>query len=461
MASLQNPFLTGVFAPVRTEDDYDLVIEGEFPRELRGDYLRNGPNPQFDPVGGYHPFGGDGMLHRFSIADGKVTYSNRYVRTPRWAAEHAAGRPLFGAMGDRGGNDPSVVGIEGGVAATNIVWHGGRLLALQESSPPFEIDPVSLAPLGYLDEYNGKMTAHPKLDPETGEMIWFAHNVGPAGLTNTMSYGVTGADGRVTRRSDFQAPYSSLAHDFLATQNYVLFPVLPIAGSMERAMAGGPAFAWEPDRAAYVGIMRRNDPVESLRWFETDARHFFHPLNAWEEGDVIHADLLEYPYAPLIPNIDGSMAQEPLARVVRWTFDLAAESNHIQITVLDDLSGEVPRFDERYAGLPYRHGWYAASKTTGILALDTIAHLDLKTGARARYQFPTGDTVGEPLFIPRAPDAAEGDGWLVTVARRGEARVGELVVFDALDLAAGPIGQARAPRMIPMGFHGNWIASPD
>jgi carotenoid cleavage dioxygenase len=460
MSEAADPFLSGMFEPVRTEDDFELEIVGEFPRELAGTYLRNGPNPQFAPKPPYHPFTGDGMLHGFAIADGKVKYRNRYVQTPRWQAERAAGHALFGAMGDPRTTDPSVLNIDPGVAATNIVWHGGHLLALQESSPPFEVNPDSLEPIGYRNDYLGKVTAHPKIDPETSELVWFAHNVGPIPISSTMSYGVTAPDGTLARRDDFTAPYASLAHDFLVTKQYVLFPVLPIAGSIARAMAGGPAFAWEPDLGVHVGVMRRDASVDTMRWFETDARHFYHPLNAWEEGNVIHADLMEFARAPLIPDPDGSPGADVPARLVRWSFDLSDNTNAIQITVLDDLNGELPRPDERYAGRPYRHGWYAAAQRHGMPAeFDTIAHLDLKTGKRALHQLQEGGTVGEPLFIPRSDSADEGDGWIVAVARRGKDQLGELLVFNALDVGAGPIGLARAPRIIPMGFHGNWIAA--
>ena len=73
--------------------------------------------------------------------------------------------------------DPSVIGLEtDGVANTNIIWHGGKLLALEEGHAPFELDPISLASVGshdYAGKLQGPMTAHPKVDHETGEMLFF------------------------------------------------------------------------------------------------------------------------------------------------------------------------------------------------------------------------------------------------------------------------------------------------
>jgi carotenoid cleavage dioxygenase len=180
-------------------------------------------------------------------------------------------------------------------------------------------------------------------------------------------------------------------------------------------------------------------------------------MNAWEEGDEIFADVMEYPVAPLFPNADGSMPERSSARLVRWTFDLAAPSNAIKREPLDDLPGEFPRFDERRAGLGYRRGWFAG-KASGRQdgAFDCIADIDMATGKRTTYAFAEGDTPGEPIFVPRSGNAGEGDGWIIAVVYRGAEARSDFVVFDADDIKAGPIGIAKLPRRVPFGFHGNW-----
>ena len=451
-----NTYLSGNFAPVRSEDDFTLEVTGEIPAGIRGAFYRNGPNPQFEPRGDYHWFSGDGMVHGFFVEDGKVSYRNRYVRTPKWEVENSAGKALFGGFDPRAA-DPSVANKDGGVSNTNIVWHGGRLMALEEAHAPFELDPITLDSRGYVDDYAGRVTAHPKIDPKTGEMVWFAYGVGDMPFSNTVSYGVTDAAGKVVRRDNFEAPFSSMVHDFLVTDRYALFPILPLTGSLPRAMAGQAPFAWEPDKGSHVGVMLRDASVDSIRWFTTDACYVFHPMNAWEEGDRILADVMEYPVAPLFPNADGTMSERSAARLVRWTFDLGGASNTIKREPIDDLAGEFPRFDERYAGLPYRHGWFAANATRpGDFGFDSLAHVDHLTGKRVVYSFPAGDVPGEPIFIPRSADAAEGDGWIIAVVYRATEDRSDFVVFDAQAIEAGPIGTAKLPRRVPFGFHGNW-----
>jgi carotenoid cleavage dioxygenase len=460
-SQIVNPYLAGNFAPMRSEDDFELEVVGEIPAALAGTFYRNGPNPQFEPRDAYHWFSGDGMIHGFFVEDGKVRYRNRYVRTPKWELEHAAGEALFGTFGNPMTTVPAAQGKDSGVANTNIVWHGGRLLALEEGHRPFELDPVTLGSLGYRDDYRGKVTAHPKLDPETGEMVWFAYSAGQAPLNGQMSYGVTNAAGEVVRRSEFEGPFAAMVHDFNVTRDHVLFPILPLTLSLQRAMSGQPPIAWEPGKGSHVGVMRRDAGVDQIRWFTTDACYVFHPMNAWDDGDLIHADVMEYPVAPLFPTLDGSRPQNAFARLVRWTFDLADNSNTIKRTQLDDLAGEFPRFDERRALLSYRHGWFAGitRESETNVRFDTIAHIDLATGQRREHVYDLGDSPGEPVFVPRSESADEGDGWLVAVVYRGGEDRSDFVVYDAQDVAAGPIGLAKVPRRVPFGFHGNWRAA--
>mgnify|MGYP000850512481 CR=1 FL=1 len=228
-------------------------------------------------------------------------------------------------------------------------------------------------------------------------------------------------------------------------------------GSLQRAMSGKPPFAWEPEMGSHIAVIRRDQGVKSIRWFTTESCYVFHPMNMYEEGDKLVIDLMEYDRAPLFPNADGSMGENSAAFLSRWTIDLNDNSNTVKRDQIDDLSGEFPRFDERLAGLPYRHGYYAAnSKNDGKVLFDSIAHIDHQTGKRDVYRFAEGDAPGEPVFVPRSEKAGEHDGFLVTTVYRGKENRSDCVVFEAADVARGPIAAARAPRRVPFGFHGNW-----
>ncbi len=455
-------------APIPMECDAPfLKMSGELPRELNGTLYRNGPNPQFDAPGA-HWFVGDGMLHAFHLENGRASYRNRWIRTPKWQAEHDAGRALFGGFGRKLADAPAEL-TDGGVANTNIIFHGGRLLALEEAHLPTEIEPGTLATRGYCNfggRIAGAVTAHPKIDPLTGEMVFFGYNAsGP--FTPTLSYGAIDASGKVTRFGRLNAPYASMVHDFIVTEHHMLFPVLPITGSLQRAMAGQPAYAWEPDKGAHVGVMKRGgsaqNAVNDIVWFRGENCYVFHVMNAWEDGSRIIADVMQFEEAPLFPHPDGRPTDpnKARARYCRWTFDLAGNTDRFEQTYLDDLTGEFPRIDDRRAGLKSTHGWYACANpdlpTFG--ALSGIAHVDGAGRRLGKYHLPAGDTISEPVFVERGKDAPEGDGWLLAVIYRARENRSDLAVFKATDVEAGPVALVHLAHRVPDGFHGNWVGT--
>ncbi|MGM4964000.1 carotenoid oxygenase family protein [Tardiphaga sp. 1201_B9_N1_1] len=450
-------------APIPMECDAPfLTVVGELPRELNGTLYRNGPNPQFETKGS-HWFVGDGMLHAFHIENGRASYRNRWIHTPKFLAEHDAGRALYRGFGQKMPDAPASLGNDSGAANTNIVFHAGRLLALEEGHAPTEIEPGTLKTLGY-QNYSGRIggpfTAHPKIDPVTGEMNFFGYNARGI-FSPTISFGAIDSSGIVTRFERFDAPYASMVHDFIVTENYLLFPILPITGSMDRARSGRPPYAWEPDKGSYVGVMKRGGSADDIKWFRAEACYVFHVMNAWEEGDRIIADVMQSEEAPLFTHPDGSPTDpaKSNARLCRWTFDLAANTDRFTRTYLDDVTGEFPRIDERRSGLVSTQGWYACDNPApgASNAFSGITHV-WRDGVRlGQYMLPLGDSISEPVFVARGKDAAEGDGWLLAVVWRARQNRSDLAVFNATDVAAGPIALVQLGHRVPAGFHGNWV----
>ena len=455
-----NPFLQGNFAPIRMECDApDVVIRGELPKDLTGVLYRIGPDPQFAPVGAHHWFGGDGMVHMFRVENGRVSYRNRYVRTQKFELEKKAGKALVNYFDPMNG-DPSVPIFElDGLANTNIVWHGGKLLALEEGHLPFELDSetlVSKGPWSFEDGYQGPMTAHPKFDPDTGEMLFFGYMAGGP-FSDDITYQVVDAGGKLTRSDRFKAPFPSMVHDFITTDRDVIFPIFPITGSLERAMKGENPFQWEPDKGSHIGVLSRNAGVDQIRWFDMDPAYVFHPMNAYRDGDVIRAHVMQFKTMNLdFGDPAGDDGEQTGARLVEWEIDLGSNSNQVNWKYLDDLVGEFPRIDERRMGLSYRHGYYAASRGGNGFGFNALVHQDHVTGARTDYQLPEGDSTSEPVFVPKSPDSAEGDGYLVSVIFRAAENRSDLAFFDAAALDKGPFARAELATRVPHGFHGNW-----
>lgn len=431
------------FAPAAHELDIgSLPVAGTVPKDLCGSLLRNGPNP-CKPRAAEHWFAGDGMLHAFRFEKGSVGYRNRWIRTPRWCASDAAWLPA----------------ANGSVANTNVLFHAGQLLALEEAHLPLRLEGLTETPAlapGFAASLSGAFTAHPKIDPATGEMIFFGYGA-PGGSGDRMSYGSVAASGQVTRFEQFRAPYASMVHDFAVTRQHVLFPILPLRARAERADAGGPLFAWEPELGAYLGILRRERGATSLDWRAVPPCFVFHVMNAWDDGRRIQLDVMQADVPALFTLPDGSAIEgDSDAYLVRWTIDLDAGAPCQSQEFLCDIPGEFPRIDDRFAGSAHRHAWFVGDGAPGQ-PFASLVHIDHHEGRLDVYELPAGDCASEGVFVPRGTQADEGDGWLMSVVYRGRSDRSDLLVFDAQRLGAGPVACVRLPCRVPNGFHGNWV----
>ncbi len=448
-----SPFLSGNFAPVLDERGPEpCTLSGRLPAALRGTLFRNGANPRWPPAEPYHWFTGDGMLHAITLGEGGASHCNRWVRTPRFLAEAAARRALFTGFGQP--LVPEAAELSTGVANTHVIHHAGRLLALEEAHLPTRLDPAGLETLGDEDfgAIQGRFTAHPKHDPATGQLVFFSYSAtGP--LSPAMSWGTVEADGRLSRYEVFEAPYCSMVHDFAVTASRIVVPVMPLTGSMDRAMAGQPPFAWDGAQETFFGVIARDRGVASLRWIAGPPCFAFHVMNAFDDGDAAVMDVVEYDAAPLFPNADGSPPRDIGSRLARWRID---PDGGVTRSTLDSRPGEFPRIDDRVAGLPYTQGFRilpASSEAAG----DSVAVHAVGQDRSTLFTLPPGQRASEAVFVPRSEGAPEADGWLLTVVWRPESGTSALLVLDAASLPDGPVAEVLLPRRVPSGFHGSWV----
>jgi carotenoid cleavage dioxygenase len=461
----QHAFLSGPTAPSGIECDApDLIIEGELPADLRGVYFRNGPDPLYPPREGdeYHWFHGDGMIQRFEFSDGRVSWKNRWVRTEKYTLERAAGRSLFGVLGNPMKSDPSVAAEHYNTANTHVVWHGNRLMALMEGTIAVELEPKTLATIGnfnYGGRINGPITAHPKFDHASGEMVFFGNQAkGP--FSEFLRMNVADRGGNLIKDEMIEAPFPSFAHDFFVTEKYVVFPVYPLVFSLERAISGGIPMAWEPERGAHFGVMPRDGSAADVTWHSMDPRWSFHMVNAWDEGDTIKVDVCASNATRFAPKLDGTMASadDGLSPVLRrWTIEVGGNTNSVGEELLDDMPCEFPRTDDRFMTRAHRHAWLVGGADAQLM-FNRVVHFDRVTGTRKLW----GDDrylLGEPVFAPRSGSATEGDGYVLNLAYDQSTALSELLIFVATDIERGPVARARLPLRIPAGFHGTWVGA--
>lgn len=452
---------------VRLEADLvDCEVEGTLPPDLDGAFFRVGPDPQY-PKPPQHSrdidFDGEGHASMFRIRGGHVDYRSRYVRTQRWKAQREARRSLFGMYRNPFTDDPSVAGLSRGTANTQLFLHHGKLLVFKEDSPPVALDPVTLETLDDYYTFGGALegqtfTAHPKIDSETGDLIGFGYEA--RGLaTDDVEILSVDKDGRANWHTWVKAPYACMLHDFAVTKSHVAFLTIPVVPDVARMKAGGVHYSWDGSLPSYLGVLRRGDDGANMRWFPGPPVMCTHVMGAWSEGDRVFVDMdgAELNQFPFFPPKGEQYADEGMApgQIRRFTADLSdPTANSFGMEILfPDIVGVLARQDDRFHTLPYRYGYILRMGATG----PTWAMVDHQTGASSVWDPGPGNVPSEMCFVPRSPDAPEGDGYLIgIVARMAEGGRSDLVLVDTKDLAAGPVATIRLPTRIVGQIHGFW-----
>ncbi len=466
---------SGVNRPMRVEADvYELEYSGTLPAALQGALYRCGPEPQFPPRSGDDIYiNGDGMVLMLAFTDGHVDLRTRYVRTEKMLSERRARRALFGGYRNPWTDDPAVEGMDRTTANTNMLWHGGRLFALKEDGLAHHLDPVSLETLGKWT-FDGALrsqttTAHPKVDPVTGELVFFGYAAAGEG-SDDIAFCRAAADGTLTDEQWFHPPYRSMLHDWAVSENFVVFPVMPATTDDEVLRAGGPRWFWDDTLRTRIGIVPRTGPVTDVIWVDAPPMWSFHTLNAFDDGRFVHVDLCVAETAPLPRRAGGPPdPQRTRQYLTRWTIDTRAPEPTLTQRRLWDVPVDFPDVDPRVATRAYRRGFLLARDPSrpvhpelgrGVF-FNTLAQIDHSDGHVDSWYVGDDRSAQEPVFVARHPDADEGDGYLLSVVNRWPADGCELVVLDTADIAAGPVARIQIPFHLRPSFHGTWVGATE
>ena len=441
--------LAGNNAPIFDEVTLtDLEVRGAIPTDLKGRYLRNGANPQTGSSP--HWFVGDGMLHGIALKDGKaVWYRNRYVQTPCLAQPEKTRIEMM--------LDPVTLEMDykNSVANTHVIGHADRILALEEGAFPYMVT-KDLDTVGVLD-FDGRlttpMTAHPKVCPATGELLFFGYSALPPFLT----YHRADKNGTLVQSTEITVTASTMIHDFAVSRNHTIFMDLNMVFDMEAAMTGGMPFKWDDDYPSRFGIMGREGVDADVRWFDVEPCYVFHTMNAHDDGDTVVVQGVRFPELWRDSSaiaIGGEVAPAMAPMFHEWRFNLATGA--VSERRLDDQSCEFPRLAPRDVGIDARYGYVVATSSLGDGRGELLKY-ELATGAKTSHRFPKGHSPGEPVFVAAAGASNPDDGWVMTYVHDASTDTSYLVVLDASDMAADPVAEVHLPRRIPTGFHGSWI----
>jgi carotenoid cleavage dioxygenase-like enzyme len=474
----ETPSFTGFFAPsgVEAEVPHLPVIQGAIPPELDGAFYRVAPDPQFPPLYGDDIwFNGDGMVTMFRLKDGTASLRQKWARTEKFGLEREAGRALFGMYRNPLTDAAEAKGKIRSTANTNVIVHGGKLLALKEDSPPTAMDPLTLETTDPVYRFGGKLTgetftAHPKVDPKTGELLAFGY-AAKGLLTRDIVFYTISPAGEITSEVWFEIPYYCMMHDWGITEDYVVFHVVPSTSDWERLENRLPHFGFDKKRPVHLGVLPRGGTAADMRWFSAPNLFASHVMNAFNEGTKVHFDtpMAEGNMFPFFPDYEGAAFEPEKARsrITRWTVDMLGNSDEIAMERKTDLIGEFPRIDDRFAGRKYRHGFLLVQDMTkpvdlpggrsaSGMMMNTLAHIDLDTGDKDVYWVGSVSSLQEPAFIPRPGSTEEGDGYLIVLENRLAELGSRLLLFDAMRLGQGPVATIQLPFRIRQGLHGNW-----
>jgi beta,beta-carotene 9',10'-dioxygenase len=479
------PDYTLGFASLDTETDVaSLPVRGEIPGWLAGTLVRNGP-ALYDIAGAGHPrpgaartfrhwFDGQAMLHRFAIADGEVSYANRFLDTEAYRSVRERGRITYGEFATdpcgsifnryfsrwRGKLTPN--------ACVNVNLAAERVVALTETPLPIEFDRDTLATIGVVrfgDGHGtgGPTTAHPHVDPTTGDLVNYSLS-----FSRQSEYRVYRVrDDRYAREPIGRYPTDKpgYLHSFAITEHHVALVVFPlVVNPLSFLLRDRPFienYRWRPELGTRIVVISLADG-QIRGEYRTDAFFAFHHINAFEEDGALVMDISAYDDAEIVnatylDKLRGAIPT-PMPYPTRYRVEL--ESGAVEARRLADQPFELPRINYgRHNGRPYRYAYGASAQDPGgTNFLDQLVKLDTATGQTTVWR-DEGCYPGEPVFVPAPSGSAEDDGSedngvVLSVVLEAEAARSSLLVLDATTFTE--LARASVPHVIPFGFHGQF-----
>lgn len=449
-------------APVTGFDPAPMrLISGRLPDDFKGSLYRNGPawfRYGEEHIG--HWFDGDGMVQRIAFEDGKAIHTGRFHQTQKHKAEQAAGRFLAAGFGTAGDPDFPVMSVDDVNAAnTAILAANGEIYALWEAGSAIQFDPVSLetkGPKHWSDELKGMpFLAHPKVEPSG--RIWNIANSGQVLGIYDIAPG-----GRVDRFEIVDIGKTAYIHDWAMSERHLIILVQPWIQTRNL-----PPFVnsleWRPEEGLQLLIIDKAD-LSSRRWVDAPAKAFFHTGTSWEEADgTLHIDACLYD--------EPILGEGGATGLMAGHFDPVADhhSGYLsRITVSPDgktrieqtgAEGEFPSVHPGFMGQNCRYTAVVGGHAPNRPIATTVTIFDWHNGKSDAFNFGPTRMVEEHLIVPKPGRSAEGDAWVVGTVLNIRTGCSEVHIFEALDIASGPVASYSAAYSWPLGFHGAFVSS--
>jgi len=438
-------------------------VEGAVPRDLQGSLVRVAPG-ESERFGTKmrHFFDGDPFMTAFRFDDGRVHLDARFLETPQRVEEQKAGRMLFSEFGTLA---PGVTTGETDFdmknqASVNLIAYDGRLLGLSEGGHPIAVDPGTLAYQGNWD-FHGSLpgevsfTAHPKLDPKTGE--GYGYGVSRDDTMALVVYRMNG-NGRLEELHRVPRDGYYMIHDMAITEHYLIFIIPPVILDFSVLFSGratlADAIRYAEERPTRTLILRRDGTGEPVE-IESPPSMVFHNGNAFENDGKIEMVSLISPDGSILRQLHA-FAEDRIPKVAPTAVQAITIDPRTQTIQRSTLGHdeEFPRFDERLLGKRARYLYTLGGDQHRPFLQPNLVRRDLEGGQTLTVDNGPTHTLEEAVFVPTGEDEAQG--WLLNRGFDGERNETYLDIREAASLER--VARVWTGTHHPLGFHGNYVA---
>jgi all-trans-8'-apo-beta-carotenal 15,15'-oxygenase len=442
-----------------------LIVAGQMPAGLRGSLYRNGPT-MFERKGERiaHWFDGDGAVLGVHF-DGQTAHgAYRRVQTAGFLAEEAADQFQWSGYGRRSASLWNRSPLKN-AANTSVLALEDRLLALWEGGFPHALDLETLDTKG-LDslqflEPSQSFSAHPKVDPRSGEIYNFGVSFGRKTVLNLYR-----CDRRGNLLSQSKVPLqgATLIHDFILAGPYLVFCIAPVYLDVLPLMlcwkSYSEALRWRPERGTQILVVDR-ETLQPLAQSEAEPWFQWHFGNGFVNTDgSIVIDVARYDDFQTNQFLQEVPSGHPKTAALSTLWRLRINPQTAVVETAEQLDGrscEFPSVSPARVGQPSRYTYLNARSDQRPLTdlHDAIAYFDheqehLKLSVLGEHLYPS-----EPIF---APDLAQADqGWILTVVYDAQRHGSELWIYD--QTLSEPLCRVSLPSAVALGFHGTWHPS--
>ncbi|KAK6932195.1 Carotenoid oxygenase [Dillenia turbinata] len=472
--------IAGNFSPVPEQPfRRSLPVAGTIPDCISGVYVRNGANPLFEPIAGHHFFDGDGMIHAVKLENGSASYACRFTETHRLLQERELGRPMFpkaiGELHSHSGIARLLLfyarGLFGildhshgtGVANAGLVYFNDRLLAMSEDDIPYQVrinQSGDLETVGRYD-FNGQlkstMIAHPKLDPDSGELFALSYDVVQKPY---LKYFKFSPDGTKSPNVEIPLPVPTMMHDFAITENFVVIPDQQVVFKLQEMIGGGSPVIYDKNKMSRFGILRKEATnAKDIIWVDVPDCFCFHLWNAWEEpetDEVVVVGSCMTPPDSIFNEYDENL--QSVLSEIRLNLKTGKSTRKPIIAESEQVNLEAGMVNRNLLGRKTRFAYLAIAEPWPKVS--GFAKVDLQTGKVEKFYYGENKYGGEPFFLPRNGNSdEEDDGYILAFVHDEKKWKSELEIVNSKTLKLE--ATVKLPSRVPYGFHGTFVSAKD